>query len=530
MDGIENFGQRFPSPYRWVVPLLAVLFLLPTLFFPISPDHAIFSFGGKVILDGGVLYRDFVDIKPPLIYDIFAFIRFIFGSSEVSLRVFDLLWQLLALFSIHFVLTRWLHDERVASMSMIVYALSYTSSNYTSTLQCETLAALPLVWLLYLYGCREKYSRSWLIAGVLYAGIVHLKYTLGIVVVPLLLTDIFIRKPALRTALLRYSIFLAGFLVASTAIYLPLVLNGGWTEYLGVLDFVQRYAALQPVTGEWFGFAATSLLNYFGNKYSLLFSIAAGIGMVGVYRRKASLLTHEREFFGLFTLEVALLLLSVIVERKFIPYHFSRLYIVLSPFVAIGLLTLWKYGTEWWKRSTGFKHLLIIAITLPCLLATPLPRFIRPIWGSVLYLTNKEKYDRLYTHDAPSESVTIRADQVQAAQYVLAHKQPGDRVLVVAVHAAPVYYFVDAATAPALPSTQFYIADWCAPAWKQHFANDLRTANWLIIQTNDQHPAITGVNLTSEQFLREHSEYQSVLTSRYREVKRFGKFVVYGVE
>lgn len=526
MDEIQNSIQRFPAPYRWILPLLAVLFLLPTLFFPISPDHAIFSFGGQVILDGGVLYRDFIDIKPPLIYDIFAFIRLVFGNSEVSLRLFDVLWQMLTLFSIHFVLTRWLRNERTAHISMLVYALSYTSSNYTSTLQCETLAALPLLWLLYLYGCRERHSLAWVIAGVAYAGIVHLKYTLGIILLPLLLTDIFIRKPALRLALFRYTLFLVGFLALSIAIYLPLLLNGGWAHYLDVLGFVQRYAALQPVTGEWFGLALTSLLGYFGNKYSLLFTIAAVIGLVTLYKRGKAAPIHEREFLVLFAFEAAFLLVSIIVERKFIPYHFSRLYIVLSPFVAIGLLALWYYGTTWWKRSTGFKRLVLIAFLLPSLLATPLPRLARSVWSSVLYIINRDKYDQLYTNSDPNESVAIRADQRQVAQYVRTHKQPRDRVLVVAVHAAPVYYFVDASTAPALPSTQFYIADWCAPAWKQHFANELRTAHWLIVQTNDLHPSITGVNLTSEQFLQT-SEYQIVLASRYREVQRFGKFAVY---
>lgn len=530
MEERQNSLQRFPAPYRILIPLLAFLLLVPTLFFPISPDHAIFYLGGKVILDGGVLYRDFVDIKPPLIYDIFALIQAAFGGSEIALRFFDLLWQSATLFSIYFVLTRWLRNERTAQMTMLVYALSYTSSNYTSTLQCETLAALPLLWFLYLYGCRERRSSSWLLIGILYAVIVHLKYTLGIVVLPLLLSDIIVRKPALRIALGRYTLFLVGFLILSFAIYLPLLFTGGWAQYLDVLSFVQRYAALQPMTGEWFGFAGESLLRYFGDKYSLLFSVAAIFGWVRMYRRKRYAPVHEREFFWLFALETALLLVSVIVERKFIPYHFSRLYIVLSPFVAIGVITLWQDSAEWWRTGGSVRRVLLSILLIFWLIVSPLPRFVRPVWGSILSILDQQRYDQLYTNNDPNESVMIRADQRQAAQYVLAHQKSGDRVLVVAVHAAPVYYFVHATPAPALPSTQFYIADWCAPAWKQRFESDLRSANWLIVQTNDFHPSITGVDLTSEQFLQARSEYHFILHTRYREVQRFGKFVVYGLE
>lgn len=526
---MEQRTLTYAMPYRLILPLLALLSLLPTLFFPISPDHAIFYFGGKVLLDGGVLYRDFVDIKPPIIYELFAFIQAVFGGSEVSLRLFGFVWQALTLASMHHVFTRWLRDERVVHVSILVYALSYTVSNYTSTLQCETLAALPLLWMLYLYGRRRKRYSSWLVAGMLYAVIVHLKYTLGIVVLPLLLTDWLVRKPALRVAAVRYILFLAGFLTLSFAVYAPLFTGGGLASYLDVLNFVQHYAALQSLDATWFGVAAESLLRYFGDKYSLLFTVAAGIGIGRLYRRRWTLPVHEQEFSMLFALQAALLLLSVIIERKFIPYHFSRLYIVLSPFVALGLHSLWEYGAAWW-RSGGWRRVLLIVAVLPGLLATPLPRFMRTVWSGVLFFADRTRYDQLYTNPNPHESVAIRADQRQVAGYVRARRQPEENILVVAVHAAPVYYFLQPERAPMLSSTPFYIADWCAPQWKQHFEQELRTADWLIVQTNDLHPDITGVDATSMEFLSTHPVYGAVLSKRYREVRHFLRFVVYRAE
>jgi hypothetical protein len=41
---------------------------LPTIIVPLATDQVLYSLGARTILDGGQLYKDFWEIKPPLIF------------------------------------------------------------------------------------------------------------------------------------------------------------------------------------------------------------------------------------------------------------------------------------------------------------------------------------------------------------------------------------------------------------------------------------------------------------------------------
>ena len=62
---------------RWFIPTLAgigfvLLWGLPTIIVPLATDQAQFALGARAVLAGDQLYSDFWDIKPPLIYLIYA--------------------------------------------------------------------------------------------------------------------------------------------------------------------------------------------------------------------------------------------------------------------------------------------------------------------------------------------------------------------------------------------------------------------------------------------------------------------------
>ncbi len=511
--------------YRSFVPamLLALLCLVPTLAFPISPDHAIFFFGGKTLVDGGMLYHNFVDIKPPLIYELFACIQFLLGSSELSLRLFDIVWQSCTLASLVFLLHRCGVPRIAVQIAPVIYALGYTASNFTSTLQCETLAALPLVWMLYLYIRHPERAWSWLAMGVLYGFILHLKYTFGVVVLPFLLVDIAVRRPAFAKTAGRYLLLAVGFALCTAAVYAPLLASGAWWDYLIVVDFVRTYATLHSSGGGGIATMAQALALYFANKFSLVYTACATVGIIAFLRRRKLLQPDMRLLYTLLLWESAFLLLSVVVERKFLPYHFSRMHIALAPVIAIGFAEVWHVLSSMWLSGSAGKRTAIVALSALALVATPLPRFARVSYGLALALTGIPNSQ--HTKSDPGESILIREDQREAAAYVLEHSEASQHTLVVSVHAAPVYFFLQPATAPMLPSSQFYIAKWCALRWKKVFAQEIVSAQWLIVQTNDRHPDITGVDATSMEWL--HQQYGAVLAQRYRVDTTFSKFVVY---
>lgn len=81
--------ERIKPIYIWLgLALLAIVFRFIT-FLPITidMDESTYLVMADHMLNGGVLYKDFIDIKPPGIVVIFAAIQFIFGKSIFMVRL-----------------------------------------------------------------------------------------------------------------------------------------------------------------------------------------------------------------------------------------------------------------------------------------------------------------------------------------------------------------------------------------------------------------------------------------------------------
>src|SRR5437667_2073271 len=74
------------------------LLLFTMIFFPLGADQSFFQIGGEMIAKkGAVPYRDFIDHKPLLFY-IYSLAVLLFGSHEWTIRVFDIVYDTVALF------------------------------------------------------------------------------------------------------------------------------------------------------------------------------------------------------------------------------------------------------------------------------------------------------------------------------------------------------------------------------------------------------------------------------------------------
>lgn len=85
LDPLESEARR-----RWLEPdlLLAAVLLLPLALYPLARDQGVFAYGGSVVLDGGLPYRDLFDTKGPLLFYLYALGEALFGRTVLGLRVF----------------------------------------------------------------------------------------------------------------------------------------------------------------------------------------------------------------------------------------------------------------------------------------------------------------------------------------------------------------------------------------------------------------------------------------------------------
>lgn len=109
-----------------------------TLFLPLGPDQAIWTWVGDVILAGGTPYHDAWEIKGPLTHYIYATVAAIFGHHEWSIRVFDLGVMVGACYAVR---RAALHlsnaDNFAAYVAVVLLCLMYYAGGYADTAQAE---------------------------------------------------------------------------------------------------------------------------------------------------------------------------------------------------------------------------------------------------------------------------------------------------------------------------------------------------------------------------------------------------------
>jgi hypothetical protein len=84
------------------------------------------------------------------------------------------------------------------------------------------------------------------------------------------------------------------------------------------------------------------------------------------------------------------------------------------------------------------------------------------------------------------------------------------------------------------PPTRFVsnlgiVSLWAQPSWREELMRDLRNAQprFIIVTRRDALPAITYVNLDSENYLKIFPKLDCFITENYKRVADFDTFVVY---
>jgi len=113
----------------------------------IDKDEAAHIVGAWQLLDGGLLYTDFVDNKPPLLYVYYALAQLLFGRGLDSVHLLTLLVTVpLTAFAAS---AFFAHDRRghLAGLMLIVYSAAFLGHDMLAA-HGELLALLPTAWAL----------------------------------------------------------------------------------------------------------------------------------------------------------------------------------------------------------------------------------------------------------------------------------------------------------------------------------------------------------------------------------------------
>jgi hypothetical protein len=397
---------------------IAVYAALGSLTWPVGDDQALFSYVSRVILSGGVAYRDAWDIKGPLTHYTYALATALFGRSEVSVRILDLVIVMTSCWFMRRLVLRINDGDNFgANSAVIFFALEYYNMGFWNT-------ALPDAWggMLILVVVRLLLYPPWklehttTVVGGLLALATLFKPTLMIFLPLVFLSRA--RKSASITDRVKPLLWsaLSFSLVITISIMGLSVLSGGLQDFTDMLRFV--LTSYVPVERQSIIAQLTALPLILFHLGMLLPCLAAPIGVWFVYRRLGG---RQAAIMGIW---FALAALVVILQGRYWPGHWMPAIVSGAPLLGLALSCL-RAGPARSKADT--LRGAILALLISAYLLAPWKEQDRlDYYEWPRYLSGLETREQYVSHlTEPWKYTTMAA----ISSYIVNRSRPDDRVL-----------------------------------------------------------------------------------------------------
>lgn len=506
----------------WFLMMLTIV--LPVALFPHSGDLCTFLRVATAMDEGKTLYRDIVDIKPPLVYDIVRLYQNLGGDSEVMIHCIDALVLLSLLFIGSYLLYRVIGDAAIASISTWIMGVVYASTGYATVIQSESLAMFPLILLIWLH-MREKPQPRLLHGfsiGVVCAVLTGLKVTLGSVLLVIAIVDIIEFKDGLsplRVFIMKWVGIAVGFAGTSLLIWRVFMVPGAFDEYLQLMSFTRAYASIPNIDGVSIRFAWKIIATYYFDNYSIAFSLMALVGVRILYAGDA----RSRRLLRFLVLMFVAMLATVVMERKFFSYHFIRSIVPLAILSGYGFRRFVPWIREQWRQRNE-RLLLTIAVVL-MIIWSPLARMMALMKPTVSFFSGREAFDTYYQN--LNYVGMFRVEEQRIHDSIMAWKSPDDHVLVAALNSPRLALKCGDGGWSFIAGSQFALADYSSMEWRGRYADEMRRAQWLVVGLNDSNQYFNTPPKTSMQILNERDEFRGLLQRSFAPRWNTEHFVVF---
>jgi len=323
-----------------LVVLLAVLALgLMHLPQPFERDQATFTLGAQRLAAGGVLYRDFWDVKQPGIYAFYLVAGRLFGFTETGVHLLELLWMMaLAVTLLVTLRRRWGPGPAATLAPLLTVGPYYAAVGSWHLTQVEGLVGLPLYLALWFATpAADGELRAWraFLSGL--CGAVVLLFKLAFL--PLVAA---IWLVALADALRRPR---GGPARALLSVALPVAL-GLALPWAAVLADLARHGLLGTLRWTYLAYPALVASQVHGTRVDTLFRglqwfLLRWAPLLGLAVAGAALVRRDRLALGL-GLWVALGFAVILAQRaSWWEYHYVLFCVPLGVLGAAGIGALW---------------------------------------------------------------------------------------------------------------------------------------------------------------------------------------------
>ncbi len=276
------------------VTFFALVLGVSTLYFPrLKTDTAIYTYIAKIIIEGGIPYRDAWDVKGPGIFYVYSICLLVFGTSDIALRIFDLLWQLGTGLVLYNLGVRIFGKVQAGIIAGLSYLLTYFSHHFMDLANADGYLSLPLslgiLFFLRSFDSEPVYNYNIGLSGFFIGVACLFKLPLGLLGVPILLFTFLSRRNDKEGILNRTIPLAIGFGVPILLSCGFLYTRGGLKEYLITqFLFAPEYVSSAKINWTFSCFVDRFLHPEFFPGYFMLFLTALWIGMAIFGKKKIS--------------------------------------------------------------------------------------------------------------------------------------------------------------------------------------------------------------------------------------------------
>jgi 4-amino-4-deoxy-L-arabinose transferase-like glycosyltransferase len=468
-------------------------------------DEAGFAAVANKLVDGGALYKDACDNKPPLTYWFYAAVFSLFGKGNLlAVHLATLPVVLISLYLV-FGIAKLLFSQSVAYASAIIYALYLVAAIGGDVFASNTETYLTPAFLAGIYFClianNTQRNRYWFAGGLCF-GLASWAKQPGIlftVVVPmvLLINAYPLDRKSLSECFRKCIWAFAGFCTLSTLLLALLWKQNSFRDFLDAVVFYNTSVQLSSIpislSLRMAGYTAYAFFKtYFG---AILLSLTGLSSLIAVLIGKRvsigiDIPTSRLKRSALILLGIlAITLVAVSIGRRFYGYYFYA----MAPTVAIlAALSLNNYWKQWRSFSPILRSGLIIFIGAGIL--APLYIFQSGyIWALKRFINYKPySYSSLISVPISTVSIYVKNNTAESDEIFIWGYQP--QIYVLSGRHFATRYFSVALQTGFVWGTMHQISGWAAadpayawiyPDWKKYDFKPWHTSQWIYPGSQD---------------------------------------------
>lgn len=486
---------------------------LPSLLYPFGRDQGEYAAIADAARAGEVIYRDVLNVKPPLTHLVHELAIALFGHSMTSIRGLDLIWQIATAWVVA-ALTRQVLGSRATAVlaASALLAWHYAFGDW-ATAQTDGFANLPLSLAMWAALSWRNAAAPWL-SGMAIGVAVLFKFPTGAL---LPLVGLIWMAEDLRAGLNAWIRACLGFCAVVTLAAAAMLVDGSLADFIAIETwYVSAYNFGADGPG-WFS-SLGLLVPFLRDNPSFLWGGAAVLVETTIAARRGQLRRSAPILAWLCAAAIHL-----VVQRKFYPYHGLPLIVPMS-ILGASLAGRGMAQLRARTRLPAQAPAWVLAALLP-LGTAHASRALVEDWLSDRNLDRIHRSSRFGAYGRGASSV--RAN-LEVADYLAAHTRPDQRIFIWAFE--PSIYF-----AAKRPHATRFIYNFVlygattTPALQLELllGLDRQPPEYVVVGSHDAVPWVTRVDLDSQGALRLVPGLMPWLRTNYRLEKRIERFGIF---